>query len=167
VEVAGGTLAELTYLQPLGGRAVYLSDRRPSHFESEPYLTLAWPLGSDRNVLGGPLRCQGRGYCKGLGMHAESSVEYPLEEPFRRFQAEVAIDDAAGRHRGSVVFRVMLRTQAMWREVYASPIIRGGDRPVAVSVELGDADMLRLKVDRADIGDQLDYANWLNPRLVR
>lgn len=221
VAVAGWQRADLTYLQPLKGRAVYLSDLPASQYEDVPYLTLKWPFRRDQNVLGGQLRCQGRIYNKGLGMHTASRLVYRLETPatadepeasgstiwrvspphnvagssesviantvaatsrggghvpqrerlktpFRRFDSDVAVDDAAGRRHGSVLFRVTTHTvKSGWREAYVSPVLRGGDAPVSVSVDLTDADAVRLEVEFADHGDQLDYADWLNPRFVK
>jgi hypothetical protein len=45
-------------------------------------------------------------------------------------------------------------------------VVRGGDAPTHISVELGDATAIALLVDFADRGDERDLANWLNPRLV-
>jgi hypothetical protein len=167
VDYAGCRPADLTYFQPLEARAIYLSDLPSSQYEHVPYLTLKWPFYRDCNVLGGRLRCQGRYYCKGLGMHTASRLVYQFERPYRRFESEVAVDDAAGRHRGSVLFRVTTHTESGWRETYVSPILRGGEPPVSVSVDLAGTDAIQLEVDTADHGDQLDYADWLNPRLVK
>jgi hypothetical protein len=81
----------------------------------------------------------------------------------RRFAAEVAIDDAA-IGRGSVVFRVLLLENGTWRSTYVSPVVRGGDVPLPISVELGNAEKIALEVGYADRGDERDYANWLDAR---
>ena len=195
---AGQSLAaprsSLVFLQPLAGRAVYLSDLKPAEYRQTPFLTLPWPYHPDRNVTGGLLRSGGRLYLKGLGVHSAARLVYqlsplPLGEgpgvraansrlwergreaespsnaqrfsPPTRFEAQVAIDDStAGR--GSVIFRVLVDGQ----ERFASPILRGGDAPVPVSVDLRGAKKLELLVDYADRADVLDHANWLDARLT-
>ena len=164
--LTGGNPADLVCLQPLGGGVVYLSDLPADSFRHVPYLTLPWPFHTDRNVLGGKLRCRDRLYNKGLGMHTASRVAYRLDRPFRRFEAEIAIDDQADG-KGSVVFRVLTHAGVVWADAYASPLVRGGAGPLPVSVDLTGADAISLLVDFADGGDELDYANWLSARLVK
>ena len=62
-------------LQPLGGRAVYLSDLKPAAYHHVPYLNLSWPYHTDRNVTDGLLRCGGRLYLKGLGVHSAARAQ--------------------------------------------------------------------------------------------
>ena len=176
----------LVFLQPLGGRAVYLSDLKPAEYRQTPYLDLLWPYRTDRNVTGGMLRCGGRLYLKGLGVHSAARLVYaisplPLGEGpgvragsalphagegqgvrARRFEAELGVDDSTGG-RGSVQFRVLVDG----REKFASPIVRGGDAPVPVSVDITDAEKLELVVDYADRADVLDHADWLNARMTK
>jgi len=153
-------------LEVLGGRVTYLPDIQPISYRHIPYLDLAWPWHADRNVLGGQLRDQGGLYSKGLGMHSAARLAYSLEGNPRRFDAAVALDQAAGQG-GSVVFRVFLDAGPEgWRKAWESPVVRGGQPPLPLSVELGGARRLALLVDFADRADVLDYANWLDPRLV-
>lgn len=158
---------EVTLLRPSGKRVVYLSDLPAVGYKHIPFLEVSWPLQLDHNVLGGRLRSGGRVWGKGLGMHSTARVAYDLGAADRRFQAELALDDQAGQ-RGSVTFRVLLADAAgQWQRAYESPIVRGGDAPVPITVALGDAQRLVLIVESADQGDVLDHANWLNARLVR
>jgi hypothetical protein len=153
-------------LQPLSPRVTYLSDLAPLSYRHVPYLTVAWPYHADRDVLGGRLRAGGRLYSKGLGVHSASRLAYKLERPAARFAAEVALDDAA-KGAGSVVFRVFTNSGDDWKQAYASGVVRGGDAPVPVSVDLAGVKALVLLVDYADRGDVLDHANWLDARLER
>jgi len=193
--------AALVFLQPLGGRAVYLSDLQPAEYRQTPYLDLAWPFQTDRNVTAGLLRCGGQFYLKGLGVHSAARLVYhlsplplgerqetkssplplgksqesqssplPLGEgqgvraasAAKRFEAEVGIDDSTGGQ-GSVRFRVLVDGQ----EKYGSPIVRGGNPPVLVSVDITGAKTIELVVDYADHADVLDHADWLNARLIK
>ncbi len=154
-------------LQPLGGRAVYLSDLKPSSYRHIPYLALSWPFQADRSVLGSQLRAGGNVYAKGLGMHSPARITYDLDREYRRFQAEVAIDREAGP-RGSVVFRVFTDDgSGAWQARASSEIVRGGEPPRPIAVDLTGAKRISLLVDYADRGDELDHADWLNARLVR
>ncbi len=153
---------DLVWLQPLGGRAVYLSRLKPAGYRHMPYLDLKWPYKTDRNVTGGMIRCDGRLYPIGLGMHSAARLTYSLDKPYRRFQAELGIDDStAGR--GSVRARVYVDG----RQRHATETIRGGAAPVPISVDLSGAERLDLIIDFADRADEQDHANWLNARLIK
>ncbi|MEX2188136.1 MAG: NPCBM/NEW2 domain-containing protein [Pirellulales bacterium] len=168
--------------QTLGGRATYLSDLTASGYKHVPYLATAWPLAIDRNVAGGPLRAVGGERLKGLGMHSAASATYTLDKPYRRFEAELAIDDsvfddaaggtageASGRRspRGSVVFRVYTDGgDGVWKLRHTSKTIRGGDEPTPIAIDLAGAKRLSLIVDFADRADEHDRADWLDARLV-
>jgi len=172
LKLAGGT--ELTSattwivaLQVLGGRAEYLSDLKPLSYRHIPYLELTWPYRDDRNVAGTQLRAGRQFYLKGLGMHSPARITYELDGDYRRFDAEVAIDDEA-RQRGSVLFRVFVDDgSGEWQEKATSAILRGGEPPQSLSADLTGAKRISLLVDFADRGDELDHADWLNARLVK
>ncbi len=241
ITAAGQTLSaarsSLIFLQPLTGRAVYLSDLKPAEYRQTPFILpspfgrgaggegsresrdLSWPYRLDRNVTSGMLRCGGRLHMKGIGVHSAARLVYTIfplplgekhqnnsplplgkehqnnsslplgegqgvraaegsgfrvqgsESPnlqiskspnsFRRFAAEVGIDDSTA-NRGSVIFRVLVNGQ----ERFTSPILRGGDAPVPVLVDIRGAKKLELLVDYADHGDVLDHADWLDARLT-
>ena len=175
VTVAGQTLKmspkQLVFLQPLGGRSIYLSDQKPAAYRQTPYLNLAWPYGSDCSVTGGMLRVGDQLFIKGIGVHSAARLGYdlsplPLGEgqgvrAAIRFDALACIDDSAAGQ-GSVVFRVLVDGH----ERFASKTIRGGDRPVPISVDLRGAKRLELVVDWADRADVLDHADWLDARVT-
>lgn len=156
---AGGAVP--VYLQPLHGQVAYLSDFKPSGYRHIPYLNTPWEYRLDANVEGTRLRAGGAIYTKGVGMHSASRLTWQLDKPYRRFEAELAIDDQT-ENRGSVVFRVFAGS----RELYKSPVIRGGDKPTPISLDIRDVRQLSLIVDYADRADVLDHADWLNARLV-
>jgi hypothetical protein len=164
--VAGQTLTtvpkNLVFLQPLSGRAVYLSDLKPSDYRFVPFLDLTWPYHLDRSVTGAWLRAGGVSYLKGIGLHSAARLTYTLDQPYQRFQAELAIDDSAAGG-GSVRFRVFVDG----REKFASDTIRGGMKAVLISVDLSGAKQIDLVVDYADRADVLDHADWLNARLIK
>jgi hypothetical protein len=160
----------VTWVQPLGfGRYVYLSDLEPLAYKQVPFLDARHAWASDHNVLGGHLRVHGHRLSKGIGMAPASTLAFELTGKESAFHAELAIDDRAGG-RGSVVFRIFAGRldsgRVVWEPAYESPIVRGGQPPLAVSVDLRSASRLALLVEFSERGDELDYADWLNPRLV-
>ncbi len=162
----GGTVDDVVAIQSLDGRIVYLSDLEGADYRSVPYLTIKWPYTRDRDVLGGPIVVGGKRYLKGIGMHSASRLTYRFNDDYRRLDAAVAIDDSA-KGRGSVTFAMYVLREGKWVEAYKSGIVRGGEAPQPVSVDLRGARGLTLTVDFADRGDELDHAAWLDARLVR
>lgn len=152
---------EPVFLQPLAASAKYLSDLKPAGYRHLPYLSLPYAWYLDANVTGTRLRAGGQLYAKGIGMHSAARLTWQLGKNYRRFEADLAIDDQTGG-RGSVVFRVFSGT----REIYKSRVVRGGDAPIAMSVDIRDARQLSLVVDYSDRADVLDHADWLNARLI-
>jgi hypothetical protein len=154
-------------LQLLGPRVAYLSDLKTLGFKHVPLLSWQRDYTRDRALTGAALRVDRRRYVKGLGMPGTSRIAYDIPPGMQRFRAEAAIDDAAGRG-GAVIFRVFLEGEAgAWQPAQETGLIRGGDAPRPISVELGKAKRLALVVDMAAEGDQLDYADWLNARFEK
>lgn len=99
-------------------------------------------------------------------IQAPARVTYRLDKPGSRFRTRMAIDDAAGPW-GSVVVTIRARAAgAGFHEVFTSPIIRGGDDPLAIDVPLDGARDVELVVDPADAGPVLDRTIWLDPRIT-
>ncbi len=158
---------EVTLVRPLTPRVIYLSDLTPISYKHIPFLETSWPYAADRNVLDGRLRAGGFVYAKGLSMHSASRLAYDLGGSYRRFEAELAIDESSG-HRGSVRCRVFVNdADGGWKLAHESPVIRGGDEPTRVSADVSGVQRMVLIVDFADRGDELDRINWLNARLVK
>jgi sRNA-binding regulator protein Hfq len=166
VKLKGDSLDEIVAIQSLAGPIVYLSDLKGANYRSVPYLSMAWPYRRDRNVLGEPIDVRGERYWKGIGMHSAARLTYALDRPYARFESAVAVDDSA-EGRGSVTFAVYVQRDGKWGEAFKSGVVRGGDAPLPVSVDLRGAKGITLTVDFADHGDELDHAVWLDPRLVR
>ncbi|NOY43067.1 MAG: hypothetical protein GXP26_14685 [Planctomycetes bacterium] len=172
IHLTGTNPNDIIHLQALG-KPTYLSDLEAAEYSHRPYLDIPWPYQPDRNLQGGPLRVGGKIYNKGIAMHSESRLTFDLprakvtgktEFKHKRFVAQAAIDDLA-ENGGSVVFRVLLRSDAGWQTAFSSPVLRGGDQPLAVTVELKNAKQIALVANYADRGDERDHANWLDARL--
>lgn len=154
------------YVEPPGARVRWLSELPGASYKQIPFLTIERAIGIDESVLNTRLRAANAVYRKGISMPSASRVAYDVAG-YRQFQSELAIDDAAGLL-GSVVFKVLLADGgSQWSVAYQSPIVRGGDAPLPVAIDLKAATRMALLVDFADRGDEGDYANWLHARLVK
>jgi len=159
VVVADGRLTFVSELVPTGetGRGAPFGDE----------LGMTWPHRMDRSVVGGELRAGGDAWRHGIGMHAPATLSFDLGADPRGLRGRVAIDDSAlanaAAARGSVVFRVRADDALLWE----SPVVRGGDPPLALpALDLAGRRTLVLEVDPA--GDFAgDRANWLDLVLVR
>ena len=160
--------AAITLVQSQSENVVYLSDLKPVRASAVPVLDAKYDLQSDRSAIGAALSCRTGTFLKGLGMHGASNVVYTVDNSeYRRFAAEIAIDQSSGDG-GSVVFRVfLLGSDNQWAAAFTSEIIRGGQSPMPVALELGEAKAIALAVEQSERGDILDRANWLNARLEK
>lgn len=169
--VDGKAAGAITFVQPLGGRSLYLSDRAADSFKHAPFLGREYPYQRDKSVEGTPLVARQRTYLKGLGMRSAGILVYAIDPQAKRFEAEVAVDDLAlalgssgeiASGLGSVEFRVLVDGQEKARAT-----LRGGQAPQSVAVDVAGGKKLTLYVGFADRGDVLDFADWLNARFVK
>lgn len=162
-----GPWSDVVMLQPFPSHITYISDIPKLGYKDVPYLDREWPFQLDRSLSGGRLRHNNGVWVKGIAMHSGSRLAVELGGSYEAFQAELGIDQRAGRQ-GSVVFRVYVQdVNGDWQKAYESGIVRGGDDLVPVRVDLAGAPRLALLVDFADRGDQWDHALWLDARLVK
>ena len=153
---------DICYLQPLDQGVVYLSDLDDADYRHVPYLSIRKPFGRDALASGLRLRAGGQLYAKGVSMPSASRLSYLTRRQYSRFQAMVAIDDSTDGE-GSVRMRVFLDG----KEAYQSEIVRGGDAPLPIDLDLKDVIRLDLIVEYANRLDQFDRALWLDARLVK
>lgn len=160
----GNAYNDLTYLRPVGTDVRYLSDMKAIGFKSLGFLSTNWDYRKDRNVLGGTLKSDGFVSQKGLGLHATSRLAYRVGESDKRFRAKVGIDDDTDGG-GSVIFKVFATEDGKaWKNLYESPIVRGGQAPLDVDVYVDGMKGIALVVEFADGADVLDHANWFDAR---
>ena len=143
-------------------RIVFLSELTPAAVQSHFFLDADWSPHNDRNVCGHPMRIAGRHYSRGIGVHATTSLRYRLDGKYERFCAEAGIDDEVGPY-GSVIFRV----RGDDRELIQTPTLKGGDKPVTISVDVSGVNELVLEADAGDDLDLSDHADWAQARLIR
>lgn len=114
------------------------------------------------NVAGGPLTIGKTAFEDGIGAHATSFIEYPLNRQFASFEVTVGIDGST-EGRGSVVFRVFVDGQAK----ADSGVLNGFSPAKTLKIEkLDNAERLILSVTDAGDGDRHDLANWVGGKLV-
>ena len=114
----------------------------------------------DRSVKGKPLRIKNVAFKRGIGTHADSRWSLFLDGGAKRFQAQVGVDDAAGKG-GSVRFSVIGDGKELWN----SGVCKSGAPPVAADGDV--TSVLYLTLDADDGGDGIgeDHADWAEPRL--
>ncbi len=143
-------------------RLVHLSDLKPQHVETQSFTEAPWPPRMNENVTGGPLRIARRTYASGVGVHAHNRLTYRLGRSFERFHAQAGIDDSVAPA-GSVIFRVL----GDGRTLFESPLVRGGDAPAAITLDVTGVESLVLECDPADDLDLSDHGNWVDAVLIR
>jgi Gpi18-like mannosyltransferase len=100
-------------------------------------------------------------YFRGLGTHARSKLVYDIPADAAMFRTVAGIDNET-RGSGSVIIRLELDG----REAYVSEVLRGGDRPVALDIVLGDARQIALVADPVD-NNRNDHVSWALARFER
>jgi alpha-galactosidase len=100
-------------------------------------------------------------YEHGLGTHSFSELHIALNDSATAFDAIVGVDDEV-KKRGSVKFQAFVDG----RQVFDSGIMRGGDDPKPVRIDLKGAKRLLLIVNDGGDGIENDHADWANARLT-
>ncbi|HUV03956.1 MAG TPA: NPCBM/NEW2 domain-containing protein [Armatimonadota bacterium] len=108
-----------------------------------------------RSVDNNPLKLSGTGYSHGIGTWANSLWIIDLKRSAEKFSALVGVDDEANG-KGSVIFEVVVDGKTAAR----TDVLRGGDQPQPLAVDLRGAKRMMLLV--RDAGDDIewDHADW-------
>lgn len=179
LQLAGGTALALPLwavdqLSVQDGRLAYLSDYAPDQAEEgSPFgddLGMVWSHRMDRSVTGLPLTANRQLYTRGIGVHSPSRLTWDLtrlgEGNWQSLRGLVSIDDEVLHlgSKGSVQFLVEADGEVLWQ----SPVVRGGDPPLALpAIDLSSRSQLSLVVDMATDLHVADRADWLQVRLTR
>jgi hypothetical protein len=154
--------AEIQDVRFRGGKMTYLSDLSPSKVEETPYFGHRLPWRRDVNLIGEPLKMQGRIYDRGLAVHSRCILTYDLDGRYSTFEALVGFDDAV-KGKGRVDCRVFADN----KELYANPDLAADSPPVKLAFPVAGAEQLRLCVDFGRGQDTGDRVIWANARLYR
>ena len=121
-------------------------------------------LEINRSVVKTPMQIGIKRFGRGLGTHSIGHIRVESPEPMARFSASVGVDhnDRTRGGKGSVVFVVL----ADAHERYRSEVLRGGQEPKVVDVDLGGALVLDLQVGDAGDGPACDHADWAEAKIT-
>jgi alpha-galactosidase len=109
-----------------------------------------------------PMTLGGSVYAHGLGVGALGELWIALDGKASRFVSVAGIDDARKSGRGSVTFEVWVDGAKRWD----SGLIRSGDAPVPVSVDLRGGKQMALFVGDGGDGGMDDIADWGGAAIV-
>ncbi len=109
-----------------------------------------------------PITLGGTTFVHGLGVTSNGELWIDLHGAARRFVAEVGIDDARATGRGSVTFEVWVDGKRR----YDSGVLRSGDAPRPVSVDLAGAHRMILYVGNGGDDGRDDVADWGGAAIV-
>ena len=109
----------------------------------------------DKSVEGNPLLLAGRKFERGVGTHATSHMLLNLRGKVNRFTAFVGVDDEA-KDRASIEFVVLGDKRILWQ----SGVMKKGDPPKKVDLDLTAINALGLLVTNAGDGSDWDHADW-------
>ena len=118
--------------------------------------------GVKKTILDKPLTINGTQFKHGVGTHANSRLTVDLKGNALKFRAMVGLDDETAEKNGSVLFQVY----ADKKKVFSSGVLRFGDGPKEIDVDLRGVQRLDLEI--LDGGDTIDYdhADWADAYLV-
>lgn len=163
-------LSEVRHLEFSGGQIQFLSDLNPVQATTRDLFATDKRVQRDASYLRGPLRLRGNVYRKGLGMRSHTRLDYRLDRRFTRFQAVLGIDDTAevttfeARRSGGGValFKVHLDNEVIFEKELS---VR--DEPVAIDIPVSEGQILGIEVDPSPGLHSLDYADWVDAKLIR
>jgi hypothetical protein len=170
VKIAGAAgdspidLANVISLEQLNGPVSWLSERKPTVSEQVPFNSeTTYPARMDLNVFGKPMRAGAQTFDKGIGVHANSRLVFPLDGNYKLFRTRYAIDTSGDASKADVNVRILLDGKPVHEQKHVKPFKLS---PV-LSVELGNARELTLEVTAGGPTDTQDRFDWLEPALVR
>jgi hypothetical protein len=117
-----------------------------------------------KSILKTPLVIGKRTFEHGLGTHSVSQIQIRSPQPIARFTAWVGVDhnERTRGGAGSVVFAV----SAEQGQLFRSGVLRGGQEPVRVDVDVKGAKTLDLDVGDAGDGPTCDHADWADAAIT-
>jgi alpha-galactosidase len=118
--------------------------------------------GAGKSVDGNPLTVGGQVYKHGIGTHAKSELAIDLKGGAKRFVAMVGVDDERKISNGTVTFSVFVDG----KKAADSGVLKAGQAPKLLSVNLAGAKKLVLIVGDADDGITNDHADWAGAAIV-
>lgn len=160
-------LADVAALDAYQGKAVYLSDLKPTRYDYRSYQGEKHVWTADRSLDGRELQLQSPSgsvhFDKGLATRSECSLTYALDGKYRRFECHLGIDPRLGK-RGSAIVRILVDGKESKINDGKQLTLASGMLPIRVDVS--NARELKLMVEWGDGGIVGDYVNWCDARLI-
>jgi hypothetical protein len=117
----------------------------------------------DRSIGDNPLRLGGTLFEHGIGVSANSELQYSLLPEYSRFVAVIGVDDAMRQYRqGTVVFEVRFGGRLAFR----SMVMRPGDCAYVDLPVPKDSQRIRLLALSTDDGITCDHGDWAEAGFV-
>ena len=110
---------------------------------------------------GTPITINGVVYATGLGVHAESTVEYYTGKACETVTAKVGVDDEEGAD-GSVAFEIW----ADGTKVASTGVLTNAQPAQAISADVSGAQVIRLVVTDGGDGVTSDHGDWADTQLT-
>jgi hypothetical protein len=157
-------LIHLLDIEQINGPVSWLSDRTPQVNQQMPFSSeTAYPARMNLNVFGKPLRVGSRIFDRGIGVHANSVLIFPLDGSYKVFRTRYGIDTTGDASKAAVHVRVLLDGQVAYEE----KDFRAFKLSPVCTVELKGAKQLTLEVTAAGPTDTQDRLDWIEPALIR
>lgn len=126
----------------------------------------------DVNYVGGPVSMDGESYDHGLLICPTATTpgyaEFDLSElpKARGLTAVIGIEDAT-KKRGSVVFVIEAKRSGSWETLYKSPVLRGSDEAIRISVSFPEGtESIKLVSTNGGDNNNSDHAMWADARFT-
>jgi 4-amino-4-deoxy-L-arabinose transferase-like glycosyltransferase len=113
------------------------------------------------SVEGKNITAAGVAYPNGFGMHSNATLSYPVKGRFTRLTGHAGLPDYIAGKKGSVVFTV----EGDGKELWKSPVVRGGNPVVTVDVDISGIDTVTLLIRDAGDGIEHDHGFWADLKL--
>lgn len=158
--LAGLIVAYFLWQYVVEPKEIYLSDLP---YQVEPGFDWKVPQ-NDTSIDGNPLQIGNTVYSKGIGTHANVEITVEVPAGARYFRAEVGVDAEMEAVAPSSVKFLVYGNGVLLAD---TEIIRAGELPHQLSVDVEGYDLLKLRSDDAGDGNHSDHADWANARFVR
>jgi hypothetical protein len=109
---------------------------------------------------GGTITLNGKTYDNGLGVHADSRINYDLGAKYKTFTSDIGVDDEVGSG-GSVVFQVW----ADGVKLYDSGLMTGDSQTKTAVVDVSGRSQVTLVVTNGDGSINCDHGDWAGAQL--
>ncbi|MFJ5304787.1 NPCBM/NEW2 domain-containing protein [Streptomyces sp. NPDC088350] len=162
--------ARVSSTLPFTASVVVAPPAGTSYLGDLPWLSTANGYGPvERNTSNGesaagdghPITLGGVVYAKGLGVHAQSDVEYYTGKACEKVTADVGVDDEKGAN-GTVAFEIW----ADGTKVASTGVLTNAMSAQPVTADVTGAQVVRLVVTDGGDGIDSDHADWADARLT-